>query len=283
MITAAVFRTVPLCAIPCHEIRGQKSSNRVRVVPGSCQLTGRKVVDAGSSPSARASRARVRQRHRVLGCRSSRASVVRLIPALPASSAWGQGMLAAGLAQSCAVDGGGPGLGCLSAAGAVLSPDDGLACGHEHGSISNQVIQPVSAFPLRPQVLASRSTISKPRPVCPSSCALSVQDPPWSQTSTRTWSSRRWTRTVKHPPGCWDRLWMVALVTSSDKQRMASSAGWPSRIAVRNRRASPACSGVAGKLRDHPISGVDQPRDTLAVRADLADHGRICFRTSSAA
>ena len=50
-----------------------------------------------------------------------------------------------------------------------LSPDGGLACGHEHGSSSNQVIQPVSAFPLRPRVLASRSTMSSPRPPCTSS------------------------------------------------------------------------------------------------------------------
>ena len=73
-------------------------------------------------------------------------------------------MLAAGLAQPCAIDGGRPGPGWRNAACAALSPDGGLACGHEHGSSSNQVIQPVSAFPLRPQVLASRSTIEQPTP-----------------------------------------------------------------------------------------------------------------------
>lgn len=73
-------------------------------------------------------------------------------------------MLVTGLAQSCAIDGGRPGPGCRNVACVALSPDGRLACGHEHGSISNQVIQPVSAFPLRPQVLANRSMISKPRP-----------------------------------------------------------------------------------------------------------------------
>jgi hypothetical protein len=63
---------------------------------------------------------------------------------------------------------------------------------------------------------------------------------------------------------------MVALVTSSDRQRMASSAGWPSRIAVRNRRASPAWSGVAGKLRDHPIRGAVLVSRMLSPDAGVA-------------
>ena len=51
---------------------------------------------------------------------------------------------------------------------------------------------------------------------------------------------------------------------------MASSAGWPSRIAARNRRASPACSGVAGKRRDHPISGAVLVSRMLSPDAGVA-------------